>query len=274
MPVHLLAIAAIAAATALTPAALVLLLPIALGVPHVVNDVRFLVLPLPRRELVITGIACVGLVAARAAGLGAGVEVALVVAWLVAATRSWVALLPAAVILAAPLPFIAAAMFLHNAAAIVCWVVLVRPRRRAAIAVVAGIAVATVLVALLGPAIAAHTGGDSFGGLSLTGVAAALFPGIAPAAGRALVVALGFLQAIHYAVWLSWIPRGVPRPSLRRDLGVAGVALAIAATAAVLGAAVVDARWARATYLGLATFHIYLELVVLAAWLAPGRARP
>ena len=38
-----------AAACALAPAALILVMPVVLGVPHVVSDVRFLVLPLPRR---------------------------------------------------------------------------------------------------------------------------------------------------------------------------------------------------------------------------------
>jgi hypothetical protein len=37
------------------------------------------------------------------------------------------------------------------------------------------------------------------------------------------------------------------------------------ATLTVIAAALVDAAWARATYLALATFHIHLELVVLGA---------
>jgi hypothetical protein len=46
----------------------------------------------------------------------------------------------------------------------------------------------------------------------------------------------------------------------------------VASTLLVIAAALVDARWARTTYLALATFHIYLELVVLGARAARGRA--
>jgi hypothetical protein len=36
----------------------------------------------------------------------------------------------------------------------------------------------------------------------------------------------------------------------------------------VIAAGAMNATWARATYLSLATFHVYLELVVLGARLA------
>ena len=43
-----------------------------------------------------------------------------------------------------------------------------------------------------------------------------------------------------------------------------GALAAMAGTALVIGAAFVDPSWARTSYLALASFHIYLELVVLA----------
>jgi hypothetical protein len=39
----------------------------------------------------------------------------------------------------------------------------------------------------------------------------------------------------------------------------------------VIAAGCIDAHWARSTYLALATFHIYLEIVVLAARVARRR---
>jgi hypothetical protein len=68
-----------------------------------------------------------------------------------------------------------------------------------------------------------------------------------------------FLQAVHYAVWLAWIPRALPPVA------------AIVGAGVVVAAGCIDATWARSTYLALATFHIYLEIVVLAARLVRRR---
>ena len=63
-----------------------------------------------------------------------------------------------------------------------------------------------------------------------------------------------FLQGVHYAVWLAWIPAAKPARIHP---------LVIVATIGVIAAGFVDARWTRTTYLALASFHIYLELIVL-----------
>ena len=57
----------------------------------------------------------------------------------------------------------------------------------------------------------------------------------------------------------DWVPRGAARMPTKPWL------LVVAATLVVVGAALVNPAWARTTYLALATFHIYLELVVLSA---------
>jgi hypothetical protein len=96
-----------------------------------------------------------------------------------------------------------------------------------------------------------------------------------------------FLQGVHYAVWLSWIPQEDLRAegtatfrmsyrSLLRDLGAPVVAIAATLTVAMLAASFVSVYRTRALYLSLATFHGYLEVGALAFALARGqtRARP
>ncbi len=270
------AIAAIGAACMAVPAVAMIWLPIVLGVPHLANDVRFLVLPLPRRQIAIAAVACGALVAMRAATIALGraplwqLEAAAFATWLVAAlvaARARAALGPAALVaalvIAMPVRFAAIAAIVHNVVAVIAWLVLARPRR--ARGAIAAIAIVAVIAALAGPAIARWTGADA----GLDRAAAALF-GAVPHA-RGLLIALVFLQAIHYAIWLAWLPAGAVRFAAPRALPRW---LAIAVSAGVLvvvAAALVDPAWARATYLALATCHIYLELVVLATYLVRRR---
>jgi hypothetical protein len=271
--VHAIGIAALAVAAIVAPAWLLVLMPIALGVPHVVNDVRYLVLPLPRRQIVIAAVASAALIGCRAlmvAGLPAQplytAEAILVAAWLLAAVGSagglraaGIAALGAALIVGAPFAFIVAAGFAHNVIALVAWVVVARPRARSAALVIGGALAATLAVALVAPTFAAAAGTDRFAGLTLASAAKVLLPGTGGAA-VPLLVAFVFLQAVHYLVWLHWVPRAEGTRTIHPGILV----FALVAFAAVLLAAVVDVKWARATYLGLATFHIYLELVILA----------
>ncbi|MFI5302140.1 MAG: hypothetical protein ACHREM_28955, partial [Polyangiales bacterium] len=91
-----------------------------------------------------------------------------------------------------------------------------------------------------------------------------------------------FLQAIHYGVWLGWVPQEDVRAegtitfrmsarAIMRDLGAPGVAVTLIAAALVLGGSLFDVHRTRALYLSLATFHGYLEVSVLAFFLARGR---
>jgi hypothetical protein len=274
---RLAGIAAILAASLVAPALILVWMPIVLGVPHVASDIRYLLLPLPRREVVLGAVACGALVAVRVAAIATGasvlrVELAIVGAWLIAALAAvparrgarLAAAGIAAAVVALPVAAAAIAALAHSLVAIVAWIVVARPARRERALVVGAVLAAAAIAGVLGPAIAAHTGGDATPWLTLDRAARTLFPGLPGGLAAALAVAFAFLQAIHYAIWLAWVP--ADRPAPRRG---ALPALAVgAATLGVVAAAAVDAAWARTTYLALATFHIYLELVVLGVWLA------
>jgi len=91
-----------------------------------------------------------------------------------------------------------------------------------------------------------------------------------------------FLQGVHYAVWLAWIPQEQLRAegtttfrmSLRalvRDLGAPALAIAVTLSLAMVAASFVSVHRTRGLYLSLATFHGYLEVGVLAYVLVRGR---
>ncbi len=226
-------------------AAIALWMPLVCGVPHLANDVRYLVLPLPPHPRLLAIVACTMLVVLRMAGLAAGaplygLEALVVAAWLVAtvacspASRAVMAATVGVgiAIVCAPVQFAAVAAVIHGAVALAVWIVVARPPLRKT-AIVLGIVAA-------GVARAARSD-----------------PQLAP---------FVWLQAVHYALWLVAIPRDAP---VRRRYPWLAVAIGLSI---VLAAGAYDAAWAKATYLSLATFHIYLELVVLAARGARRRA--
>ncbi len=327
--VRVAGLAGLCAASLVAPALILVWMPIVLGVPHVANDLRYLVLPLPRRQIVVALIASAVLVALKAASLATGVsllrgEMIVVAGWLLLAlalgdarashvwtrhagargrghgwTRHvrghghvwWIVVaMAAAAIVALPVQFAIVAAMAHNAVAVIAWVVVRKPDRRHALTVLAAIGAAVGLLVLAGPAVAEMTGGDVTRWLTIDRAASFMFGGVPLPLARGLVIAFAFLQAVHYAVWLDWIPRGTttpresrgrtagrephgttaPResrdeaPRRRLGRGAYGALAAMAGTALVIGAAFVDPAWARTSYLALASFHIYLELVVLA----------
>src|SRR5262245_3831908 len=212
------ALALLWGASVVAPAALLVWMPIVLGVPHVANDLRYMLAPLPRATRALSVVACAALVGLRAISLATGahtipIEVGVVAVWLVGAIalgpttplRFAVAIAAAALIAVVPVRFAAVALFAHNAIAVVAWLVVARPERRHAARVLAGIVAAIALALVLGPAIAGVTGGDTTRWITLDGAAATLFPGVP--GGRALVVGFALMQAVHYAIWLVWIPR-------------------------------------------------------------------
>lgn len=286
--VRIAGLAVLCAATLVAPALLLVWMPIVLGVPHIASDVRFLVLPLPRRELVASLGACAVLVAMKAISLVAGVallraEMVVVATWLLvimalahsarrshvlqrhgkASSRSSLPLVivafAAMAIIALPIQFAIVAAFAHNFVAIVAWIAVKRPARRHVLAVIATMTAAIVVLVTLGPAVATLSGGIASPWLTIDKAASVMFGGVPLPTARALMIGFAFLQAVHYTIWLDWIPRGTPRLATKPWLVV------VAGTLAVIGAALVSPAWARNTYLALATFHIYLELVVLAA---------
>jgi hypothetical protein len=85
--VRLAGLAVLCATTLVAPAMLLVWMPIVLGVPHIASDIRFLVLPLPRRQVGVSLAACAALIALKAASLVSGisllrVEMIIVALWL------------------------------------------------------------------------------------------------------------------------------------------------------------------------------------------------
>jgi hypothetical protein len=266
------------------PMAVLLLAPLALGVPHVVSDLRFLVLSpgAPGRgagawlalpltlllasrvgaalgipssaaaEWAIGGLGALGLISlaphgARRTGVAAAVTVALAVG--LEDPRG------AALILG----------HLHNLIALGMLAWLGRPVVAGAAALPSAVGAAL----LLGGAADASIG-QPFAGLSVDGLAATLAPGLDPLWGGRVVACFAFLQLVHYATWVAWIPASSAR-SWFDDLGRSGVAVAVAASALLPLLAFADPPAVRATYLSLVLFHGWLELLV-GAGAAAGRA--
>jgi hypothetical protein len=103
---------------------------------------------------------------------------------------------------------------------------------------------------------------------------------------QSMAIGLGlvfvFLQGVHYAVWLAWIPQEDLRAegtttfrmslrALARDLGAPALAIAVTLSVAMVAASLVSVHRTRGLYLSLATFHGYLEVAALAYWLVRGR---
>lgn len=278
--------------TLLAPLWLLAVGPVLLGVPHLVADVRYLVVrpglhrcALPA-ALAAAALLAVGFGAPAAVGLGAMLP-AIAAARASAAKKAvalgvWLALTAAA--LADDTRFVLVFAHAHNLVALLVWW-WVRPRD--------GRALWTVALALLGAAALLAGLGDgvirAFGGFSAPASGAdfsVLVPQLAsplpPTAGLHLVLAFAFLQSVHYALWVRLIPedaRGRPAPrtfraswvALEADFGK--VALA-AVTLLALGVSLwglVDLGGARLGYLRLAVFHGYLELAAGAWLLLEGR---
>ncbi len=174
----------------------------------------------------------------------------------------------------------------HNLVALVVWLALFRRGRRLALVPVAlalagGVALAS--GALLG--VTLRHGALSVAGLHLFAAADWLAPGLPDSRAIAVATSFAFLQSVHYAVWLVAIPAG-DRPGeggrswraafreLVRDLTPAGVVAVAALAALVAGLGLVHAASTRRLVLSFATFHVWLELAVLAYVLARGPVGP
>lgn len=289
------AVLAALATTLLVPLWALALGPLVLGVPHLVADVRYLVVRpgLHRRPLAwllvgvpILGSAVLGrvdlallavagaLLAARGAGWKRvlGVLVALVVAGL--ANRA--ALL--AVVLV---------MHAHNLVAIGLWA---GWRRRATrwhwlplglFAAGAWLVTTDFAVEL----VRAAGGLVSFpGAVDARHELRRLAPGLPGAWAIKVLLSFAYAQSVHYGVWLRLVPdedraRRTPRTfaatfrALRADLGAPLLlgAAALALALAIWGA--LDVAAARAGYFRLAAFHGPLELAVAAWFWMEGRPR-
>jgi hypothetical protein len=269
-------------ATLTMPIALLALGPIVLGVPHVLADVRYLVVrpglhrdralwlvALPLLGVCVSSDLRVGLVAPMLAALLSRGSSARRVLVLVLATAAFVA--ACLVGRVADLVFVHA----HNFLAVVIWW-LYRPRRaREVVPLVAFVAVSVALVFGLAEPVLRLTSGLASRlpfdlGITIDSIAT----GAPPALGLRLVLLYAFAQSVHYAVWLRLVPeddraRRAPRSfraslrALRDDLGtMVLVVTALAATGLAVWA-VVDLASARLGYLRAAQFHGHLELAAV-----------
>lgn len=276
------------------PAYLLVYGPLVLGVPHVVADLRYLVVrgPASLRSEAIVALAAplAALAGSRAVELLGGPGIPLVdVALGFAAIAIAVALAPrahpagarrwwiAAGVVAIAIPALAdpdAAVVVllhgHNLVGIVIWVVWTRRTVRLGHRLAIVTATAAVVVAVLAGAL------DGAWSATVAEFATALAPGLAPELAYRVALAYAFLQAVHYVVWLRLIPSTQARVpaastfrrslgSLRDDFGLLGLA-AIAATALAVPAlaCALDPARVRDGYLALAVFHGWLELAIVA----------
>ena len=272
--------------------------PIALGVPHVASDLRYLVV---RREFtgwwkVCVTAACAALVVlavlqqVRVASTGGTAELALVGGWaalgIVAGFQRSrdrlravcaACLLLGAVALAQrfPVGFRLSLVHGHNMLALLVWPAFFGLRKRwvslqLALTLLAGAWLATgaAFRATLG-----HVQWNLFAVHPLQ-VADWLAPGLRADYALGLSSSFVFFQAAHYATWLSAIPQSQIRGeatltfrmslrSLFADFGGVPVVALLGCWAAVVAFACVDPVRTSITYVAIATFHAYLELVLL-----------
>ena len=283
-------VAALGAVT--VPILMLALGPILLGVPHVLGDVRHLIVRRryhQRRALVV--LAGVPLVIA---GLGGGLPFALaavggaILAARASARRRLLGLLVVGSLAAliARIGILADVLYAHahNLVGVLLWW-LWRPRIGGlhTLALIAFGGVFTALLLGAGDAVLATTGGLWLPGVPLHAerLARSLAPGASTTWSARILVAFAFAQSVHYLVWLRLVPEedqrvATPRSfraswrGLHADLGAPLLFLATAATLVVMAWATVDLVGARSGYLHGAVFHGQLELVALALLLVEG----
>lgn len=280
------------AATLGAPMWVLLWAPLLLGVPHVVGDVRYLVVrplgQLPRLMLVLAGAPLVAFVALRTSTLfgatarprlevllGCGAVLAAIattggrasVKALLAAGALALALLATAY----PWQVVLAFGHAHNVFAFVLWAAWARASWRVAALYVACLALA-LWVPPLFPGAAQ--------GLGLTGAKATLAAGLPAGLATGVVVSYVFAQLVHYVVWVGLMPAALGGPTLEKELGWLGVGAAVAGSIALTAWGGIDPLKARTFYLTVALFHGWLELAVVAhlvvrhARLAPPVVQP
>ena len=285
------------ALTLLAPGVLFVVGPALFGVAHVASDVRYLVLrrELPRWWVAALGAGCLTLFVLRGLELTfpgswpfAATEVGLGWAWALGGVCAAVAASPSSrsirrALLVTPVllialgaalarPALARLLFahLHNLVGIGLWLLLFRRSRRFAFPAVALLALAVALCVSGRVLPVVHLGGP--GAARFVDEMLFAWPSwMPPRTALGLGLAFVLLQAVHYSVWLAWIPQEDLRAqgtisfrmslrSLLRDLGPVWLGLVALIACAVLAASFIDAHRTRQLYLSLSGFHGYLEL--------------
>ena len=297
--------------TCFAPGVLFVLGPALLGVPHVASDIRYLVLrpPLPADWRLTVAAGALALIVLRVFEMVtprgfpfALLEVSL--GWTWVALGAWMGAraapsptdwrrvslvavsIAAATAMTVAHPALARAIlaYAHNLVPPIIWVVLFRGRK----------ARAALPLALLGAGACLLLAGVTLPLLqfddpwvaALAREARLVAPALAPSTALALGLSYVFLQAVHYSIWLVWIPQEKMRGNAtltfrmsvraaRRDFGAWGLGLIVAASLAMAVASLASVHRTRHFYLSLATFHVYLELACLAfLWFERGGGTP
>jgi hypothetical protein len=299
VPALLMAHAGVALLLAVVAPTLLLIVgPLVLGVPHVLSDLRYLVLrsALSRslRWLLLGG--CAALFGVRLLellgwrGLArvelgvAGVLALTVVVVGAAQLRSWRtcgALLAVVALGGAGLLWPSSArLFLshaHNVVALVIWAVLFsRSRGRALVVSLSILGVAALLLVTPLAWWGFRHGLPAAFGLQAFAAADALAPGVANTTlALGIVASFAFLQSVHYAVWLHAVPQETTRGEatltfrmswrgLVADFGKPALLIVTLLVVAVPLAGLLSPLRVQAAYLSLSAFHAYLELAALA----------
>jgi hypothetical protein len=282
------------------PTMLLVVGPLLLGVPHLLADLRYLVLrprfaKLTRAWLFGGALLMLGLRIGDLAGFPELLRYELLLAalWVAGSAalgaprlRDLRLLVVALAILAfSALAWVAPASVrlvmahAHNPVALLIWALLFCQRRGRAL-VVASVVTAVALLLVASPLAwlgFKHGLQQSFG-LHAFAAADQLAP-FAPRASLALgvVASFAFLQSLHYAVWLHAIPQEATRGegtlsfrmsyrALHGELGAWGLTLAALLVVALPLAGLLAPLRTQSVYLSLATFHAYLELAALSLW--------
>lgn len=279
--------------TAVVPLWSLALGPVLLGVPHLVADVRYLVVrpglhrEWPTLSLMIAPLLAVSLGATPAVGLLAVLPAVFLgprrrLGPLVAVLLGWLGLSALALVFA--YEFMLAFVHVHNLVALGLWWAMA-PRRAAMawvpLAVIGGTAL--IFTGALEPLLTLAGGWAApLTETSFEAFVTTTTPDLDPTLAARVVLSFCFLQSIHYAVWLRLVPddarpRRAPRPflaswrALRDDFGLPALLVAVALAVFIAGWGVVSLAEARLGYLQLAAFHGYLELAIAARWLVHGR---
>ena len=279
-----------AAATLLVPVWLLTWSPLLLGVPHLLADVRYLVLrPGLHRERRVWWVGGPLLaVAAVFPGVPAAAALALGLAWCAPAAVARKLAVSAGCVAAAALAFryeLASQLALvhgHNLVALWLWWRL-RPRGPRSALVPLTALLGLMAVVALAPLVPAW-GLASVGSTGLEALSAQYAPELGAGLAQRVLLSFCFLQAVHYAAWLRLIPedareRAAPRTfraslrALLADVPAPALAVVLLVALGLAGWGLADTAGARLGYLTLAGFHGALELGVLAFLSLQGRAR-
>lgn len=273
---------------ALFPAAMLIVGPLVLGVPHVVADLRYLVVRGPASLRPSTIIAVlVPLAAMTGFGiieiLGGNGDPQVEVGLGCAAVAIAVVLAPggfvrrvntAATVVAVAIPAtmrpdltLIALLFAHNIVALAIWCGWTKQTVRIGHrAIVIGAVIAGVALIMAGAFDRSPDGAV---------IARLPYFDVDPMVAYRMVVAYAFLQAVHYVVWLRLIPATQARSpaastfkksiaKLRADFGAGLVAIAAVTIAVPVLAVIADTERVRDGYLSLVLFHAWLELAIVA----------